>query len=380
MIQPYTAVALQTPHHNCQTQEDWNKNLDTICEAMDAAVWLGALQYPVKLVALGEAAIQSFADSRLGFDHATAANKWFNEFPGPELDKLRKKAQEHKTYIVGQCRARDPKLHPDRYFNIAFIIDPSGEIIHRYHKNQVYRNEHSTTPHDIWDSFTARYGDDCNAFFPVADTPIGKIGTIICMDRSYPETARGLAMSGAEVIYMPGYPEPFAGMGWYEIQNKARALDNTCYVVAPNCGPWFLNQDSKVPMDVFGGKTQIVDYMARVIAEHPAGDYGFASAIVDIEALRYYRSNAFFGNWMKDLRVEVYRTIYEEPIYPKNLWMDRPPQARPARDQYLRESIRRLQERGVYTPPANAQPRDDLGTDVPGGVKTPSIGERSGRK
>ncbi len=55
---------------------------------------------------------------------------------------------------------------------------------------------------------------------------------------------------------------------------------------------------------------------------------------------------------MKDLRVEVYRTLYEEPIYPKNLWMDEPPQARPARDKHLQESIRRLQERGVYTPPS----------------------------
>ena len=74
-----------------------------------------------------------------------------------------------------------------------------------------------------------------------------------------------------------------------------------------------------------------------------------------------------------------YRTIYEEPIYPKNLWMDRPPQARPVRDQYLRESIQRLQERGVYTAPANQQPRDDLGTDVPGGAKTPSTGGGSRR-
>ena len=105
MIEPYTAVALQTPHHNCQTREDWDKILDTICEAMDAAIWLAALQYPVKLVTLGEAAIQTFADSKLGFDHATAANRWFNEFPGPELDRLRKKAQEHQTFIVGQCRA-----------------------------------------------------------------------------------------------------------------------------------------------------------------------------------------------------------------------------------------------------------------------------------
>jgi len=36
------------------------------------------LQYPVKLVALGEAAIQTFSDSKLGFDHVTAANEWFN--------------------------------------------------------------------------------------------------------------------------------------------------------------------------------------------------------------------------------------------------------------------------------------------------------------
>ena len=65
MIEPYTAVALQTPHHNCQTPQDWDKNIETICEAMDAAIWMAALQYPVKLVTLGEAAIQTFADSRL---------------------------------------------------------------------------------------------------------------------------------------------------------------------------------------------------------------------------------------------------------------------------------------------------------------------------
>ncbi len=43
MIEPYTAVALQTPHHNCQTPQDWDKNIETICEAMDAAIWMAAL-------------------------------------------------------------------------------------------------------------------------------------------------------------------------------------------------------------------------------------------------------------------------------------------------------------------------------------------------
>lgn len=94
------------------------------------------------------------------------------------------------------------------------------------------------------------------------------------------------------------------------------------------------------------------------------------SAIVDVEALRYDRANAYFGNWLKDLRVEVYRTIYQEPIDPKNLWMDQPSQARPIRDQHLHESIRRLQERGVYMEPANGRRRSDLGVDVPGTAPT----------
>ena len=45
--------------------------------------------------------------------------------------------------------------------------------------------------------------------FPVVDTEIGRIGTIVCMEGSYPETARGLAMNGAEIMYRPSYPEPY---------------------------------------------------------------------------------------------------------------------------------------------------------------------------
>ncbi len=47
-----------------------------------------------------------------------------------------------------------------------------------------------------------------------------------------------------------------------------------------------------------------------------------------------------------------------------------PPQDRPVRDKYLQESVRRLQERGVYTPPAHGRGRDDLGVDVPGGAQS----------
>jgi hypothetical protein len=76
---------------------------------------------------------------------------------------------------------------------------------------------------------------------------------------------------------------------------------------------------------------------------------------IDINALRHFRANAKWGNWMKDLTTEQYRLIYEEPIYPKNLYAERAPYKH---DEYRREvlepQVRLLQERGVYAPPAEA--------------------------
>ena len=62
------------------------------------------------------------------------------------------------------------------------------------------------------------------------DTEIGNIGACICMETSYPETSRGLAVNGAEIIYAPTYIEPYYSRGWHELQLRARALDNSCFV------------------------------------------------------------------------------------------------------------------------------------------------------
>ena len=99
---------------------------------------------------------------------------------------------------------------------------------------QVFAREHSTVPHDVWDKWVELYGETLDAFFPVTDTEIGRIGCLICMEGSYPETSRGLAMNGAEIIYRPSYPQPYVGNGLWEVQNRARALDNTCYMICPN--------------------------------------------------------------------------------------------------------------------------------------------------
>jgi hypothetical protein len=55
---------------------------------------------------------------------------------------------------------------------------------------------------------------------------------------------------------------------------------------------------------------------------------------------------------MKDLTTEQYQLIYEEPVYPKNLYLDRAPYQH---DEYRREVIAQqvdlMHKRGIWVPP-----------------------------
>ena len=57
---------------------------------------------------------------------------------------------------------------------------------------------------------------------------------------------------------------------------------------------------------------------------------------------------------VKDIRAELAQIIYEQPIYPKNLYLDKTP-GRHA--EYKREvidqQVRLMQERGIWKPPAS---------------------------
>jgi predicted amidohydrolase len=172
---------------------------------------------------------------------------------------------------------------------------------------------------------------------------------------SYPENARGLAMNGAEVLYRASYPHPHTGNEFFEIQNRARALDNNLYVVAPNLGTYYLEQDSTLPVDAFGGRSMIVDYKGRIVGQHQYGSgSSYVAGTVDVQALRDFRARAQWDNWLKDLRTEQYQVIYEQPIYPKNLYLDRPPYKH---DEFRREvidkQIHKLHELGIWVEPAH---------------------------
>ena len=351
-IDPYMALALQPVMVGAHERADIQQNIDHIAELAFAAKNVTEIELPVRLYTIPEGALQGFTDEIFDWDHVDYIERMAIDIPGKETAVLGEIARALNAFIIAQAKVTHPEF-PDRFFNCAFIINPQGEVIHKHYKLQVFAREHSTVPHDVWDKWVELYGEGLDAFFPVADTEIGKIGCMICMEGSFPEIARGLAMNGAEIIYRPSYPEPYVSNGLWEIQNRARALDNTAYVVAPNPASYVPSAESKFPLDMFGGQSMIVDYQGRLIANHASGGTAsYAGAIIDIEGLRKYREQTLWGNWLKDLRTEQYRLIYEQPLYEKNRCLDQPPLKHAPNDDVVRAAVDRVFEKGIWIRPA----------------------------
>ena len=149
------------------------------------------------------------------------------EVPGPGTGPFEKIAREHQVHLVLGMRER----RGDAFYNSAVLIGPEGVV-------GVYRKVHLATSEGL-------SGLSVGDSFPVFDTPIGRIGSMICMDTTVEESARLLALHGAEFIcfpimgdlrasrWSPG-PPSFDEDIWKAIM-RTRAIDNqVCMAIARN--------------------------------------------------------------------------------------------------------------------------------------------------
>lgn len=341
-LEPYAAVALQSDIPVVRDREDYAEYIGYLGMLAEAAIASTRVECPVRLLVLPEASFQGFRDEFTGQAHAEYAAALAIDIPGRETQALGRIARRHRVYLVASAKARHLEF-PGCYFNVAFILSPEGQVVHRHYKLQAWVKERSLTPHDVLARWTELYGDGLNAFFPVARLPIGNIGTTICMEGSFPEIYRGLAMNGAEVITRPSYPEPWVSQGAWEVQNRARALDNTCYLVAPNQSSTLRSRHGKPPVGGGnGGQSMIVDYRGALLTKAQHANEGFVSAIVDVDALRAHRRRAKFCNFLPYLRTETYRSVYAREVWPA----DQP--RVDEQDAAFDATVARLEELGAF--------------------------------
>ncbi|MGH7863905.1 MAG: nitrilase-related carbon-nitrogen hydrolase, partial [Candidatus Binataceae bacterium] len=109
------------------------------------------------------------------------------------------------------------------------------------------------------------------------------------------------------------------------------------------------------PIDSFGGRSFIIDYRGQIVGQHEYGGVSaYVAGVIDIEALRYHRGHAQWDNWLKDLRTELYQLLYQQPIYPKNLYLKRAPMKhREYRQAVIEKQIALLHQRGVWKKPSD---------------------------
>ena len=120
-----------------------------------------------------------------------------------EYYDLAKPVPENDAVILGQRLAKElsvvlPISFFERDGNVLYnslaCIDAGGEIL------GVYRKTHIPCDHYYQEKF---YFTPGNSGFLVFDTRYGKIGSGICWDQWFPETARCMALKGAEILFYP---------------------------------------------------------------------------------------------------------------------------------------------------------------------------------
>ena len=92
--------------------------------------------------------------------------------------------------------------------------------------------------------------------FVSVSTPLGRIGLAVCYDLRFPELFRRLADAGSEIVVMPSAFTRPTGAAHWEPLLRARAIENQCFVLAPNqfgqTAQGFANYGNSILIDPWG--------------------------------------------------------------------------------------------------------------------------------
>jgi predicted amidohydrolase len=163
-------------------------------------------------------------------------------------------------------------------FNTATLFGPDGSLVAAYRKIHLFDVDLPGRV-TVKESDLRRAGDEVVC----VQTELGRIGLAVCYDLRFPELFRKLADAGAEVIVMPSAFTKPTGQAHWEPLLRARAIENQCFVVAPN----------QYGVSTHGfedyGNSLIVDPWGQVVARGPDNEAAVVTAMLDAAVLERVR-------------------------------------------------------------------------------------------
>ena len=146
------------------------------------------------------------------------------------------------------------------FYNTTAVIDADGSVL------GIYRKTHIPDDHYYQEKFYFTPGD---TGFKVWDTRYGKIGVGICWDQWFPETARGMAVQGAEILFYPTAigSEPILEVDSMEHWRRCMQGHAACNVI-PVVAANRIGEEYVEPSDENGGqKSSLVFYGSSFVTD-----------------------------------------------------------------------------------------------------------------
>lgn len=173
----------------------------------------------------------------------------------------------------------------DRVFNAAAYVDPKRGLVGNYRKSHLFGDVDR-------DAFSS--GDGAPAVFTVGSF---KAALLICYDIEFPESARALALQGADLLIVPtALMEPYSFIPRTLV--PTRAYENQMFLIYANrCG---VERDF-----VYCGESAVIGPDGLDLARASAGE-AMIVAELDPALLRQSRN---LNTYLSDRRPELYGTL-----------------------------------------------------------------------
>lgn len=186
------------------------------------------------------------------------------------------------------------------HYNSLAVVDADGEILTNYRKTHIpqaagYEEKYYFTPGDTG--------------FQVVETRYARLGCGVCWDQWFPETARSLALMGAEVLMFPTaigsephYPEVDSAAHWQRTMQGHAAANIMPLVASNRIGS---ERDGATEM-TFYGSSFIADHTGEKLVAANRTDETYLTATFDLNAVQDYRRS-----WgvFRDRRPDMYAAI-----------------------------------------------------------------------
>ena len=203
---------------------------------------------------------------------------------GNFVNIIAKTAKENHIQVVGSFYEKSTKKN--RVHDTSFVIDKSGKVISTYRKIHLY------------DALGFKESDKMVRGSKIAKpvkTSIGKIGMMICYDLRFPEMSRSLAAAGSEVLIAPSawVKGNMKEEHWITI-NKTRAIENGCYVIAPD-----------QVGNIYCGRSIVVDPYGKILLDMKKKQ-GIGYVNIELKNVKQIRKVLPL---LKNRRTDIYPTL-----------------------------------------------------------------------